>query len=345
MISLYYPIYNEHCTKNCTQQYMPSKTAAASNKQFFGCDKAEGSVFDKVQYVTCCEIDHDIDHVSVGPLVFLEPAVGTSRLLYGGIAQEIASYGHPVITIDHPYDANIVEYSSPDSNSNSTILGTVGLSPFEKTYVWNKTFNKAVNTREQDIKFLISQLGNKAFVQQLLPNFKVVKPFKTDRFGIVGHGLGGSVATWMSATDPRFKISINMGGPPPNLRNDVWSSVVFFGRAPGARREDDIHWPSTWPRLRGKTTEWDMQNAGIFDFSDLPILVDLKENESGKEIKDVKGLGSIIRWKAFGITAQWCSAYMRMEFGEAWQGNALSSLVRYFSGEMLPWQPAKPIKS
>jgi hypothetical protein len=42
------------------------------------------------------------------PLVLFSPALGTSRLFYTILAQQIASTGYTVLTIDHPYDADIV---------------------------------------------------------------------------------------------------------------------------------------------------------------------------------------------------------------------------------------------
>lgn len=52
------------------------------------------------------------------PVVIYDTAINTSRLLYGARARSLASYGYAVITVDHPYDAPIVEF--PDG---TVILG------------------------------------------------------------------------------------------------------------------------------------------------------------------------------------------------------------------------------
>ena len=52
------------------------------------------------------------------PLIVLSPGLGESRLLYGVTAKSIAAQGYVVVTIDHPYEADVVEF--PDG---SVILG------------------------------------------------------------------------------------------------------------------------------------------------------------------------------------------------------------------------------
>ena len=48
------------------------------------------------------------------PLVFFSPGLGESRLLYSVTAKSIAAQGYVVVTIDHPYDAEVVEF--PDGS-------------------------------------------------------------------------------------------------------------------------------------------------------------------------------------------------------------------------------------
>lgn len=55
------------------------------------------------------------------PLVLFSPGLAESRLLYGVTAKSIAAQGYVVVTIDHPYDAEVVEF--PDGSvvrSNGT---------------------------------------------------------------------------------------------------------------------------------------------------------------------------------------------------------------------------------
>lgn len=48
------------------------------------------------------------------PLAIFSPGYGESRLMYGVLARSLASHGYVVITVDHPYDPNVVEF--PDGS-------------------------------------------------------------------------------------------------------------------------------------------------------------------------------------------------------------------------------------
>jgi hypothetical protein len=52
------------------------------------------------------------------PLVLFSPGLGESRLLYSVTAKSIAAQGYVVVTTDHPYEADVVEF--PDG---SVVLG------------------------------------------------------------------------------------------------------------------------------------------------------------------------------------------------------------------------------
>lgn len=56
------------------------------------------------------------------PLLVFSPGLGQSRLLYGVMARSLASHGYAVVTIDHPYDAIVVEF--PDG----TVVKNVDIS-------------------------------------------------------------------------------------------------------------------------------------------------------------------------------------------------------------------------
>lgn len=48
------------------------------------------------------------------PLVLYDTGVGPPRSLYGARARDLASQGYIVVTVDHPYDAEVVEF--PDGS-------------------------------------------------------------------------------------------------------------------------------------------------------------------------------------------------------------------------------------
>lgn len=61
------------------------------------------------------------------PLAIFSPGYGESRLLYGAMARSLASRGYVVATIDHPYDANVVEFP------NKKVIRAANLSDDDRT--------------------------------------------------------------------------------------------------------------------------------------------------------------------------------------------------------------------
>ncbi|CAO2652338.1 Nn.00g006210.m01.CDS01 [Neocucurbitaria sp. VM-36] len=287
MVSMFIPVNMSDCTNECEISYMPPQTARIANGQFL-LNATEG-VLEKIGYKVCCGTSAAVD-ASKLPVVVLEPHVDTSRLLYTNLARYMSANGVAVVLLDHPGDTSIVEFPHSDTSSARTMYnsGNVALSNFSPITKWNETITKAVNTRIQDINFVLSQLSSLFLLKQQLPSLRFTSPFNTSSYSIVGHGLGGTVATSLSFSDPRVLFSINLSGTPPLLDHPSSAPIFFFGRS-DFRRENDIHWAATWSHLTGLASEFDLNHSGIFDFSDLPIIVELANNEGG--MKDVKGKG------------------------------------------------------
>jgi hypothetical protein len=61
------------------------------------------------------------------PVLVFSPGFAGTRLIYGAFARSLASLGYIVITVDHPYEAYIVEFPDgtvayPSSDEEVTIL-------------------------------------------------------------------------------------------------------------------------------------------------------------------------------------------------------------------------------
>jgi hypothetical protein len=78
------------------------------------------------------------------PVVLFSPAVTTSRLMYTLLLQEIASNGFAVVSVDHPYDADIVEY--PDGQTVLGILANINTTT---------EFVSALDVRVKDMSFYL----------------------------------------------------------------------------------------------------------------------------------------------------------------------------------------------
>lgn len=199
-------------------------------------------------------------------ILLFSPGYSIPRFYYNVLASAIASEGFTVITIDHPFDANILVY--PDGHAvfnNATILD----SP-----TWDEF------TRAADASFVIDQLANATAMGELLPQ-RGPRPFPTDRVAMLGHSAGGASAIIAASRDPRIRGAVNwdgtiFGSPPPpgsGLAEPVAvmdRPVLFLSHQDFA----DPSWLATWPRLQGPKMLVFVQNTTHYTFSDMPTLLE-----------------------------------------------------------------------
>jgi hypothetical protein len=333
MVSVFIPIPVASCASECKHPYMSNEAAKIANDQFFH-DKNKG-VFEKMEYTVCCKASQVIDASKI-PVVVLEPHTDTSRLMYATLARYMTANNVAVVLIDHPHDSAIVEFKDP-SSAIAWNSGLTGLSNFSPLTTWNSTVTNAMDIRIKDINFVLTALQDPALLTANFPNIHFANALKTTSYSIVGHGLGGTVATSLSATDPHVRFSINLSGSAPLLAKDTASAVYFLGRA-NFRREHDINWPSAWKHLTGPATEFELENSDIMDFTDLSTVVDLAQTQGGFVGLKARGLGSTGPLGNDAVKC-WVEAYIRDDLGG--EDTAVSNCVRLFSDRMVPYSAAK----
>ncbi|KAF3392590.1 putative 1-alkyl-2-acetylglycerophosphocholine esterase [Penicillium rolfsii] len=199
------------------------------------------------------------------PVVLFGPAIGTSRLIYTSLLQDIASNGFVIVSVDHPYDADIVEF--PDGR---TVLGILGSNTTETETI------SAMGVRVQDMVFLLNQIHDKKVVRDLFPlSVGNSNLLSLDQVTIMGHSLGGATAAQTMLIDNRFIGGINLDGTP-------WGSVVdqglsspflLFANA-NHTQATDPNWAAFWLRLRGWKVQLRLAQSKHYTFSDFPVLVD-----------------------------------------------------------------------
>jgi Chlorophyllase enzyme len=140
------------------------------------------------------------------PLAIFMPAEAATRLWYSQIASTIASNGYIVVSIDAPYEVDVVEY--PDGSLaliNQTLWGTTNLTALAQTrYI-------AIETRVQDVSFVLDQLSNATFAHSLVTNLPHLG-LNTTHTAMFGHSLGGSTAYSILEQDARVRGGLNMEG-------------------------------------------------------------------------------------------------------------------------------------
>jgi hypothetical protein len=222
--------------------------------------------------------------------------------MYTSLLQDIASNGLAVVSVDHPYDADIVEY--PDGR---TVLGKLGNISTEAEYV------SAMNIRVQDMMFLLNQIQDEKVVKDLFPlSLGTSNLLSLDRVAIFGHSLGGATAAQTILLDNRFVGGINLDGSP-------WGSVVDKGlsrpfllfASAHHTQATDPSWGTFWSNLRGWKLQLQLAQSEHYTFSDFPVLVDaLSVSEEARQAIQAKYTGTIGGLRAKNVIASYIVAVL-----------------------------------
>lgn len=210
MVSAFYPVAMRSDCEEKLVKYMPEQTAAILETGLTQIDLPEGTL--GALRLTMCSLkepdayynDHPGFKVKKYPLVIFSPGGHLSRLWHGAQAQKIASNGYTVITIDHPYDAWVVEY--PDGK---LVMGTedIDLEVDPEGYI------KLLQTRAKDVSFVLDELTySKKTLKQLLPLVNPDTGIDTSNVPMYGHSAGGAAAATVMAEDERIGGGLNLDG-------------------------------------------------------------------------------------------------------------------------------------
>jgi hypothetical protein len=126
MSSVYLPAPVGQTCKPQTVPYMPKLTAQVYGEHGEALGIPQGTL-EKFEMDVC-----DLSSIPVDmganaqkesyPIAIFSPGYGGSRLIYGAMARSLASLGHIVFTLDHTWEATVVEF--PDGSVDySTDLG------------------------------------------------------------------------------------------------------------------------------------------------------------------------------------------------------------------------------
>ncbi|KAM3533081.1 hypothetical protein MY4038_003612 [Beauveria bassiana] len=216
------------------------------------------------------------------PLVLYDTGLGIARSLYGAKARDLASQGYIVVTVDHPYDADIIEF--PDGS----VVKSIEFNATEPEII------KFLEVRAQDLSFVLSQLhSNHTARRHILAQYPYTIDFS--RTAAVGHSLGGvasilladrsSSSSSSSSRRPVVRGAVNMDGGVrgPLLTAGTSAPTMQFGTAGHART--DPSWNVFWPRLRGPAAEIALANSTHGTFNDGATLGALFADGQPEEVR------------------------------------------------------------
>lgn len=265
MVSLFHPA---ECDEVQLVDYS-SPTTAAFSDEFLG---LPNGTFGRYKLQVCNNTPAQAHYRSSSetefPVVLFSHGLGAARPWYNGLAQWVASHGYNVVTIDHTYDASIVEF--PD--------GTVVYGNLNDTDV--DVLEYAVDVRKEDAKFVLNQMASPSVIRELIPFAK--QGFDVHQAAMFGHSLGGATTANAMLIDSRLKGGINLDGRVfgPAQDEDQTRPFVIFGTGIH-NRTTEPSWEAFWSYLGGWKRGFVYEGAEHVTFTDGPILLKLAGIDTG----------------------------------------------------------------
>ncbi|MGW0119962.1 alpha/beta hydrolase family protein [Streptomyces sp. NPDC003327] len=196
------------------------------------------------------------------PLVLLSPGFGVSRWTLTHLAEDLASRGYVVASVDHAYESSGI--SLPDG----TTLTCVACDALDRGGVHPGV---VTSTRAADVRYVLDRLTGPR------PAWRHAGIIDARRIGMAGHSIGGASAATAMVADPRVDAGINMDGafweplPAEGLRGRPFLMLGTHDdtHLPGGR---DASWDRTWPTLDGWKRWITVAGSEHFTFSDAPVI-------------------------------------------------------------------------
>ncbi|MFI7385596.1 alpha/beta hydrolase family protein [Streptomyces sp. NPDC049813] len=199
------------------------------------------------------------------PVLLYSTGLHSDRAMGTTLAQDLASRGYLVVTVDHTHDANEVQFPGSRLELNKMPAGAHS--------------RDTLKVRAADMKFVINSLttistgGNPDAGHAKLPS-GLTKSVDTSRIGMFGWSLGGAAVTDSMQLDKRIDAGANLDGQyfgtAPS--KDLDRPYMLFSSA-GHNRDTDSTWRTMWSHLKGYRVDIKLAGAAHLSFSDNEYLV------------------------------------------------------------------------
>ncbi|MEE1820452.1 alpha/beta hydrolase [Streptomyces sp. SP18ES09] len=196
------------------------------------------------------------------PLVLLSPGFSVSRWTLTHLAEDLASRGYVVASVDHAYESYGI--SLPDGRT----LTCVACTALDEGGVHGSV---VTSTRAADMRYVLDRLTGPR------PAWRYADTIDARRVGMAGHSIGGASAATAMAADPRIDAGVDMDGrfwedlPAEGLRGRPF---LMLGTHDGVHLPggQDDSWDRTWTRLDGWKRWITVAGSEHFTFSDGPVI-------------------------------------------------------------------------
>ncbi|MFE0023924.1 alpha/beta hydrolase family protein [Amycolatopsis sp. NPDC059021] len=281
MVSVFYPAADIHGYPVAPQMTRQAAAWFATTDTVF-LHPELSSTKDKVDWAATLTHAHTGAPARPGrhPVLLYSPGFGDPRTLGTGLAEELASRGFVVVTLDHPGETSIVEFPGGRTRDIRELNGRdPGTDP--------TAFRAMIATRLADTRLVLDNLeilatgGNPDAEHRALPE-NLGSSLDPRRIGMYGHSAGGTTAAEALHEDRRIDAAVNLEGfldylpdrpgrtgePLPVVRDGVDRPLLLWG-TDGYRTE---RYDRAWSAMLARSPEWtcrrQLGNATHWVFTD-----------------------------------------------------------------------------
>lgn len=204
------------------------------------------------------------------PVVLFGSGDGGPRTLGTTLVEDLASRGYLVVTVDHTYEADQVEFPG------RRLIRALPLPPKLTPKVIAKLLADHARARLADMRYVLDQVTALAQGRPIggaLPEGMLGAPDAT-RVGALGQSLGGSVAAQLTRDDARVDAAVNLDGAyvGPVAGRGVTRPFLQLA-AETHTRDSEPSWKSFWRASTGWKRELRFKGAAHGSFTDLQPLL------------------------------------------------------------------------
>ncbi|MBM7790599.1 alpha/beta hydrolase family protein [Tenggerimyces flavus] len=247
------------------------------------------------------------------PVLLCSPALGASRTVGTYQAEELASRGYVVVTIDHTYE-------TPVEFPGGRVTGV-------EAPLWHETFkDREIPVRVADTRFVLDALeriangGNPDAENRQLPR-GLRGALDLRRMGMYGHSLGGFTAAEAMLVDRRIDVGVNLDGSMKYERDDgsydlsevvqrgLTRPFLLFGGGTHSHL-DDPAWAAFWLNQRAWKLDLNLPTGSHGAFADHQIVLPPLAKANGIPHEVItQALGAIEPARAVTAVGSYLGAY------------------------------------
>jgi predicted dienelactone hydrolase len=233
------------------------------------------------------------------PILLFSPGLSVPREQYTALVTDLASRGYVVIAVSYPYESAVSVLANGRVVGQTAHPDVMGPPPHPEV-------QRLIDIRTADSSFVLDQLSRLA---QLDPASPLVGRLDLEHVGFVGHSIGGATAVQVLASDPRFKVGVDLDGKLFGGERTAHLKQPFLWiQSGGAQTAEYVQGRNGFFRgLRGRGALLTVKGSVHMSFSDAPSYV----TSLGRELLGgVAGLGSVSVTDMTAMTGDAISAFV-----------------------------------